>query len=395
MAGGKRALGVLIVMLIAPSVAHADFTAPELYIAEGDSSSTQSQPPVWQSLAGAKLVGAYRYRVGVKVQANDDSLGREYVLVQAFQSPTAPAQGSAINPPVGSCYSVRGTPGDIAQFATASYYGDGQYSLTAALAPHQSGPCPTSGGASAGGTFAVDARPTLSFEGGPRSHDARPEGGFRGVRIAPSPDSTIPEIRCALDPVVQADGSLKGSVVTHSDDLSQPDQSWGMPEADAFPHAGNWSCVGRIVGGPDDLHSGWTTPISTVIPGDFAVDDQEMVDRTYPTYVIRFFVDRGDAGGTLSFDLHTCHKYSKNISGKHLSPKRLRLRAVVNARGRAIFRLRRKLPATQFGRYFVGRARFSGTSFVAAATSRQTFAFAEYNDLFEGKLMGVYTPAGC
>src|SRR3954465_2376190 len=110
MAGGKLALVAIAVALLAPAAARADFTAPELYVAEGDSSSLQNQAPVWQPLGSAKVVGAYRYRLGVKLQSNSAPLGRECVLTRAARSPKTPGGGgSATIPGPGSCMSVRGT----------------------------------------------------------------------------------------------------------------------------------------------------------------------------------------------------------------------------------------------------------------------------------------------
>jgi hypothetical protein len=385
----------LVVALAVPAAARADFTAPELFIAESDSSSTQSNPPNWMPLDGAKLTGAYRYRLGVRVQPNSDSLGREYVLVQSVTSPQTPQHNAtAIVPGAGSCASVRGT-GDIVQFAQASYYGDGPYSLTASLAPHAAGPCPTSGGPAAGGTFTVDARPTLTFVGEPRSHDTRSLDVFRGVRVFQTADSAIPEVRCALDPVVQADGSLRGTVVTHSNGVVDGDGTAGFPEADAFPHAGNWSCIGRAIGGPDDLHTGWSAPVSATIPGDLFVDAGTLLDRSYPTYAVRFAVDRGAVGGTLTFKLRSCARYSKAPRGGTLSTKRLTLHAVVGKSGNATIRFKRRVRPAQFGRYFLGHASFSGTSLIPKGTTRPLYAFAEYNDLFEGPLLGVYSPTHC
>lgn len=117
----RRAAFGLVVALIFPAAARADFTPPEVFVAEGDSSSTQGSPPVWQPLEGARLTGAYRYRLGVRLQANSDSLGREYVLVQAAQAPQTPQNGAAVlNPGPGGCASVRGTAGDIVQAAGAT-----------------------------------------------------------------------------------------------------------------------------------------------------------------------------------------------------------------------------------------------------------------------------------
>jgi hypothetical protein len=385
----------LAVAALVPAAARADMVAPELFVAETNASDP-SAAPVWQPLASARLTGAYRYRLGVKVQASADTLKRQYVLVQAFSSPQAPEHGSAVNPPAGSCKEVRGNEGDIAEFGTVSYFGDGPYAITAAMAAYAAGPCPTSGTAPTSGTFTVDARPTLTFEGDPRSHDRRPAAGFRGVRVTLTADAALPEVVCARDPVVQPDGSLKGSVVRRAEtELYLEDGTYGFVEGDAFPHAGSWSCVGRVMGGPEDLRSGWSTPISAVLGGDFAVHDFLVVDRTYPTYRIRFQVDRGAAGGTVSFRLRTCAKYSKSPTGKKLKPRTLRLKATVDERGRAIYRLRRKVSADQFGRYFVGRAQFSGTSLVPAGRSPNTFAFSEYTDSFYGWLFGVYTPSDC
>lgn len=385
----RRAVLVLVVALVVPAAARADFTPPEVFVAEGDSSSTQGSPPVWQPLEGARLTGAGGYRLGVRLQPNSDSLGREYVLVQAAQAPQTPQNGaSVLNPGPGGCASVRGTAGDIVQFGQASYYGDGPYRLTVALAPFAPGPCPASGVASSG-TFSVDARPTLTFAGEPRAHDTRTGTAFRGVRVTETAYSGMPEVRCARDPVVQPDGSVRGSVVTHSADIVAPDGTAGFPEADAFPHAGDWACVGRAIYGPDDLHTGWSAPVSATILGELFVDDGKLLDRSYPTYVVRFAVDRGAAGGTLTFRLRSCARYSKGPHGT-LSTARLVLHARVGPRGNATFRFKRRVRPSQFGRYFVGKATFSGTSLIPKGTTPTPYAFVEEIRLFEGAVLVVY-----
>ena len=388
---------MLVVVALAPTaVARAAPAAPELFVAEGDSSSTQSSPAVWMPLNGARLRGAYRYRLGVKLQANTDTLGRAYVIVRSATAPRTPRLGATVTVPgPGTCGSVRGAAGDIVAFGSASYYGDGAYGLTAALAGYAPGPCPTTGSADSSGTFTVDARPALAVVGGPRSHDSRPVGGFRGVQVLLTPDANIPEALCARDPIVQGDGSLKGSVVTRSDELNLLDGTFGFPEVDAFPDAGSWACVARAIGGPDDLHTGWSAPVRVRVPGELHVLASTLLDRSYPTYVVRFPIDRGAAGGTLTFRLRSCGRYSKGPSGRRLKPARLTLRARVDRRGNATFRFKRRVPFTQFGRYFVGRGAFSGTSLIPRSTTRNTFAFYEYNDLFEGPLLGVSSPAGC
>ena len=386
----------VVVALACAAVARAAPAPPELFVSEGDSSSTQSSPPVWIPLNGARLRGAYRYRLGVKLQANADSLGRAYVIVRSATAPRVPGLGATVTVPgPGTCGFVRGAAGDIVEFGSASYYGDGAYGLTASLADYAPGPCPTTGSADSSGTFTVDARPALAIVGDPRSHDTRPAGGFRGVQVLLTPDANLPEALCARDPIVQGDGSLKGSVVTRSDELNLPDSTFGFPEGDAFPDAGSWACVARAIGGPDDLHTGWSAPVSATIHGELHVLDNTLLDRSYPTYVVRFPIDRGAAGGTLTFRLHSCGRYSKGPTGRRLKRARLTLRALVDRRGNATFRFKRRVPRTQFGRYFVGRGAFSGTALIPKSTTRNTFAFYEYNDLFEGPLLGVSSPAGC
>ena len=154
---------LLVLTLSLSAVARAAPAPPELFVAEGDSSSTQSSPPVWMPLDGARLRGAYRYRLGVKLQANSDPLGRAYVIVSSATAPRTPGLGATVTVPgPGTCGSVRGAAGDIVEFGSASYYGDGAYGLTAALVDYAPGPCPTAGGAASNGTFTVDARPAIS-----------------------------------------------------------------------------------------------------------------------------------------------------------------------------------------------------------------------------------------
>jgi hypothetical protein len=381
-------LAILVAVL--PASARAVPAAPELFVSEYDSSNPQA-PPSWVPLAGARMTGAYRYKLGIRLQANSDTLHRAYVLIRATSSPQRPQNNAQpIVPGAGTCAQVRGNAGDIAEWGTASYFGDGLYGLTAALADYAPGPCPVNGGPATTGSFTVDARPSLAIVDA-RANDLRRAGPFRGVRVVLTRDANIPEVTCALRPVLQADGSLKGSVVTHGDDLSLPDRTLGFAEGDAFPESGRWACVARAIGGPDDLHTNWSAPVAATVHGDLRVRLPEvMLDRTYPTYRAKLHVDRGAAGGTVTFALKSCGRYSKSPSGRRLSTKRLTLRFRVDARGDITVRFKRKVPFAQFGRYFVGPARFSGNALIAKSTTKTLFAFSEYVDSFAGPLLGIY-----
>jgi hypothetical protein len=375
MAGGKLALCAAVVTLLGPAAAYADFSAPELFVSESDHTSLQTEPPVWQPLGSAVLHGGQDYRLGVRMQPTSDSYGREYVLLQGLTVPHPPQSGSPTSPAIGECPLARGKAGDIVEFGRAYYYGDGTYTLTAALAPYQAGPCPASGAVSTG-SFTVDARPTVAFTGDPRAHDLRPAAGFRGVTLTLAKDTGLPEVRCARDATADATGRLTGSVVTHADDLTQPDGTIGMPEDVAFPHSGVWSCSARTKNGPDFTYSGWSDPVMATIPGDFRFGLNRIIDRIGPTFAFRFPIDRGAAGGTVTLRLRSCRRYSRDFRGKPLKPTTLNLSGKVDERGGLTLRFRRSLKANEDGRIWVGKAHFSGTPLVAAATTQKNVAFS-------------------
>lgn len=396
MVGALIRCGTLLALLTvaAPGVARGETTTPEFFVSEGNSTGAPENVPVWVPLEGARMTGAAVYRLGVRLQASTDSLKRAYVVVKSASSPQTPESGSVVVPGAGNCASIRGNAGDIVEWGTARYYGDGPYGLTAALADHAPGGCPT-GGAVASGTFTVDARPAVTIVDA-RANDIRAPGPFRGVRVVPTTDGLLPEALCARDPVVQPDGSLKGSVVRKSDQLYLPeDASYGFLQGDAFPDSGSWACVARVMGGPDNLFSGWSTPVTATITGDFSVRFDRMLDPSFRTFAARFRVDRGAAGEVITFGLKSCGRYSRSPTGRKLGTRRLTLRATVSDRGTATVRLKYGGKYGQFGRYYVGRARFGGNALIPAGKSPRLFAFSEYVDSFDGPLLGVYDAEPC
>jgi hypothetical protein len=270
----------------------------------------------------------------------------------------APTQPTGAAP---YCVGRAGTVGTIVEAAPElQFEGNGPYTVTVSVG---AGLDCQGAGASTTGAFSVDVHVAPALVGAPQSYRVTPLAGspFVGVQAAVAPPGGDPDVRCALNGTVAADGSVTGPIVVPDVRFSHPSVAERV-----FPQPGAWACVARgTVEGLDDNRDSavfatpWSAPLNVDVRSDFrrrtGTVSNSRAKHPRITFVAEWPGYAGGGTGTVAVS---------RIAG--CKGSRFKLRKVATARGRFDARRMRLTLTRPRAGFYLGRFTFSGTRFLRA-----------------------------
>jgi hypothetical protein len=353
--------GVLANVVVASPA--AAFTAPELFV-RTQRWDTHEETGAWIPLASAPALSYLGgYEIGYRLQDSSEPNELQRVALSVVGvpdgSPTQPANPSPY------CVTRAGAVGTIvAAGPELQFEGSGSYTVKVSVGPGSGGPSDCLSGPSTTASFGVDVHVAPTLAGDPLSFRATPLAGnpFVGVQ-APAPPGGQADVRCALNGVVQPDGSVAGAAVVPDD----PGSSHATVPELVFPRPGVWTCVARgtAEGRDENLNTAvfgtpWSGPLTIEVRSDFRYR-QEVISRPRSERPrLAFTAEWPDVakGGRASVTLF-------RVTG--CKGRRYRLRKVGTYRARfGAKRVRFTVRRPRVVGFYTGRFSFSGTHFLRA-----------------------------
>jgi hypothetical protein len=333
------------------------FAPPELFV-RPQTWSTHEPAGDWIPLATAPALNYLGgYLIGYRLQASGQPNEFQRVALAVTGVPDgSPTQPSASSP---FCVGRAGAPGTIVEAGPElQFEGNGAYSVSVSVGAGLD--CQTAG-ASTAAAFSVDVHVAPVQVGEPQSFRVTPLAGdpFVGVQAAAPPGGS-PDVRCALNGTVAADGSITGAVVV-------PEESFDHPAVAerVFPRPGPWACVARgVVEGQDDnrdtvtFGTPWSAPLPVDVRSDFrrrtGTVSRPKASRVRFTFVAEWPEVAGGGRGTVTLSRVTGCKGAQ-----------FKLRKVQTASGTFdAKRMRLELKRPKAAGFYLGRFAFSGTRFL-------------------------------
>jgi hypothetical protein len=367
-----------LLAFVAPAARADTVAAPLLYMRLDDPDNQSVGITPWQPLGPNTTINSLGpYEIGVAVQAQPSAkvLNRQGIEVDLASDPGgAPPSGWAqLAPYTPFCHSVAGAVGTVGSTGIRLYFhGDGAYKLNVSAytdAQQSSFPGSTcSGGPTSAVTMNVAATTTASIVGAPLV----PRGsvrakGFTGLQFT-APNGTIGfRYRCALDPVLSADGSISGTKVKSGQSLGLlPPATQEISETDAFSGPGRWACSVQLLGGDEEtaqFPTPWATSQTVTVRGQYVRDPRRTYLRREPHHRERLTVNTlrslaaPSAGGRLTLKL----SFARCEGGHRFSLHTVQtVHAKVGKTGQAAFDVH--TPRAQG--FYLGQLFFGGTTLV-------------------------------
>jgi hypothetical protein len=299
--GAIGALLIALSALAATASGAAAYSTPDLRLRELDVSDQPVGP--WLTLSGASLGSANGYELGLALEKSG-----EHVLVEVTSVPPGAsiADQREVYPTL--CFAQTGTPGTVVDLdERIRYAGNGSYGvrMTVSDAQDASTGCTTANAASGSGTFAVDAQTGLRRLG-PRplvlntlvSHPK-----FAGWAIDPPALAGFPELVCATNAVVQADGSITGPLmktIPADRDSRAPGEPY-VASYEELPQPGVWTCVAGQVQGGGLVRPPWSAPTAPELVREvwYGLEHLALVDASPPHFALTANTDAFKAGATV------------------------------------------------------------------------------------------------
>src|SRR4051794_3642590 len=320
-------------LAVGPSAAAA-YSTPDLRLRELDPGDQPVGP--WLPLSGATLHSANGYELGVVLESSG-----EHVLVEVTSVP-AGASAADQREVYPLCFQQTGTPGAVVDLdQRIRYAGNGSYGvrMTVSDARDASTGCTTANAASASGVFSVNAQTGLRRIGPAplvlNTLVRHPK--FAGWAVDPPDLGGFPELVCAIDAVVQPDGSLTGPVTKNlvaDRDRRAPGEPF-VASYQELPRPGVWTCVAHQYQGGGLVRPPWSAPTTPELVREvwYGLNDHPLVDDRAPGFVLVARTDAYKAGATVKLRLsrQRCQKKPRRVAVS---------RAKVGPTGKVRFRFR-------------------------------------------------------
>ena len=379
-------LSVLTALCVGASAAAA-YSTPELRLRELDVSDQPVGP--WLALDGASLRSANGFELGVVLEKSG-----EHVLAEVTSVPpgASTADQQQVYPTL--CFSQTGTPGSVVDIdERIRYAGNGSYGvrMTVSDARDASTGCTTTNASSGSGTFTVNAQTNV------RRIGVRPlvlntllaKQRFGGWAIEPPPLGGFPELVCATDAVLQADGSLTGPVmkaIPADRDPRVPGEPF-VASYQELPQPGIWTCAGHQTQGGGLVRPPWSAPTPPELIREvwYALNDLALPDSSGPRFTLTARTGAYKAGATVRLRVFRarCGKRRHRIAVA-------RSRVAPNGRLRFRFKLPRLRPRDQVA-IFTTDSNISGSRLIVPhLRSEPNLALVRtgHRALLEGTLRG-------
>jgi hypothetical protein len=361
-------------------VAAADtVVAPQVYVRTVDPNNETVPTSGWQPVAPSVTLSTLGpFDIGVALQSQPSAeANRQAAQVDIVSEPpgTLPSEWSQLAPYAPYCKTLAAPTGTIQSTASLmNFHGDGAYNLNVSMytdAQHQAFPGSTcSGGPATPVTLNVDAVPTASIAGTPLAPRVTAKArGSNGLVFSLPQGNEGFGWRCALNPVVAADGSVAGPVITKG-------QATGsvvlgvtpIDETQSFTQPGRWACSVLAFGGDIIGHvfpTPWVTTPAVTVRGQYERDQARTLLKAPVHGVMRMVVPAvkeiaaATAGGKLTFTLLRAGCVHRSRLSLHPV-----LATAVRVNHAGVATLRFHSPkATGF---YLGRFTFGGTPLVLA-----------------------------
>jgi hypothetical protein len=365
---GRRLLAFAVLAFLGWAAPASAFTPPELFVRFTKESSEPASD--WIPLAGAPTLDwLHQYEIGYRLQASGASNQLQSVALTVAGVPDGQPTQPRNTPPYGPyCVNRAGTVGDIQPVSPPlQFEGDGSYTFVVTVGPSTGDRSACLSGPSTTGTFRVDVHLAPTVVGAPMAVRTTPLSGnpFVGVRTDRTPPGGQGDIRCALDAIVQPDGSVTGTIV-----VPGPDETdvFSQISEKSFRRPGPWTCVARGAsdGEDDSLSSArfftpWSAPVQVAVHADFRRSLGRIAHsrsrRPQITFTAEFGGLAAGAKGTLRL-----YRFVRCRGRRTVLKKSSTYRATFDSKGRAKFTLRRP---RRVG-FYAGRLTFPGTRWLNA-----------------------------
>ena len=345
---------------VAPAAPASAFIAPELFV-RMQTWDTHEAASDWIPLASAPALNYLGgYEVGYRLEASGQPNEFQRVALTVAGVPDGRPTQPLASPPY--CVGRAGAVGTIVPAGPElQFEGNGTYTVTVSVGPGSGGPSDCLSGPSTTASFGVDVHVAPALAGEPLSFRAvaLPGDPFVGVQ-APEPPGGQADVSCALNGMVQPDGSVTGSAVVPGSDFSHPT----VPEF-VFPRPGAWTCVARgTAEGLDEnrdtavFATPWSGPLAIDVRSDFrrrtGAISRARARRPRFSFKAEWPDEaNGGSGRVTLFRVTGC------------KGARFKLRKVAAYRGRfGAKRMRVTMRRPRAAGFYIGRVSFSGTRFL-------------------------------
>ncbi len=249
-------------------------------------------------------------------------------------------------------------------------------------------------------TFTYDATTAPSIVGSPLvPRTTRRAAGFAGLRFTVPTGNTGNAWRCALNPILRADGAVTGSAVTADSGNQGARGVVTVPETDAFSRPGRWACSTRAVAGDATFgvaYTPWATTPTVTVMGQYEWNPNTATLADLSRGRVR--VNVSPVNGLGPAIAHSSLKlvlYRSSCSRRRIVNRRvLALTARLNGRGRASYTFR--APATPA--FYIGQLVYGGSPFVLRGPDPNGIDFEASLDSFSRRTVfgftGAYAPCG-